>query len=235
MLRLFFAPLLLVSLPAAAGETTLGVGLGGAVDLPDAASTLDGERMAGFGAPSLRVPVRIELTDHVLLRVGARFDLGIGYDRITWTQQINGDTVTFYDDDHRAFLVAGALTTGLDLRCPGDLPVTPIVGASAGVGWFGTYHSLREGAVGIMDPVANDLANPRNIDPYTTQLALVSEVRLGAERALSDRVALGIEIGYSVAFLPARDLEKTLAEYAAQREPYGYNTLSAGVGVTLAL
>ena len=61
------------------------------------------------------------------------------------------------------------LTAGFDVVVPGDLPVSPYVGAVCGA-WIANYHSLGGDTQVLLDPSQNDLDDPGNVDPYTTQV-----------------------------------------------------------------
>lgn len=229
---LLLAPLLVA--PAQAG-VSVGAGVSLSADLPDS-DALDpsGEGYTSFGlGPSLMIPVRLELSPAARLRLTARADYASGSDRVTWTE---GDT-SFYDiDGHSAFLVAGALTLGPELVIPGDLPVNPYLSAGAGLAWVGTYHSFSDPVVvDIMDPELNDLTDSGNVDPYTAQPCFIADLGLGAERELSEGLALWVEVGYSVAFVDKRPLVKTIPQYQAMRSAYGWNALRGGIGVAFRL
>ncbi len=224
--------LLAMLLPASAlAGSSVGVGIAVSVDLPDSASlSEDGKRYTRFSpGPSLQVPVRIELAPAARLRLAARFDFSSGSDRITWSE----GGVRFFDDEgHSAYLAAGALTAGAELAVPGDLPVTPYFGASAGVAWVGTFHSFHEDPiVDILDLEDDDLSDSGSIDPYTAQPCFIADVDLGFERELNEGLALWVEAGYSVAFVDTRPLAKTIPQYEATRSAFGWNAVRVGLGM----
>ena len=206
-----------------------GFGLFGGLDLGDRFS--ETTRFAGGG---LSIPVRLEIHDAVRLRATLRAEMGWGTDRLTWSEEVAGETVRVFDDDHSAILASGALSVGADILLPLGLPIGLYFGAEAGPAWFGTYHVLGGDTVVLLDPEQNDLERPTNVDPYTSQGALLSDVHFGVERVLvEDRLALWFEVGYSIAFVESRGLRKSPAELDAKREAYGYNALRAGVGFWL--
>jgi hypothetical protein len=223
---------MLSALPADAAEVTVGAGLAVAADLSDRVSA----EHTDFGpGPSLQVPVRVALSEHVSFRATGRADLGFGSDRVSWGQVVNGTPVRFYDDDHWAMLAALALTGGVEVELPGALPVTPYLGAELGAAWVGTYHSLGGETQLLLDPAENDLQNPSNIDPYTNQSAVLTDLHAGLSRGFSSRLGGWVEGGYSVAFLSARTLQKAPTDLEARREAYGWNALRLGVGMCVAL
>ena len=215
-----------------ASDASIGVDAGVAIDCADRVS---GD-YAGFKpGPTLGIGFRYQLTSLTRARATLRGAFEQGTDRITWNRTIDGEEVRFYDDDHFTMLVGVGLTAGLDVMVPGDLPVTPYLGGSVGGVWVGTYHSLGGDTQILLDPTQNDLDSESNIDPYTSQMAFISELRLGVQREFGDTVALWFETGYSVAFLGARPLKKTPVELDARREPYGWNSIRLGLGVSFSL
>ncbi|MBN2797994.1 MAG: hypothetical protein JXX28_02490 [Deltaproteobacteria bacterium] len=229
---------LLFALPSIASEGTLsaGVTLALSADQSDAVPLPEGGEPTRFGPGlSLGIPLRLDLTEGVRLRLDGRFDLAAGSDRITWGEPINGEEVRFWDSDHPSYLVGGALLVGVEAYVPSDLPFTPYLGGGVGMAWIGTYHSFHESTAKLMDPEQNDLNDANNIDPYTSQLRPLSELVLGARRPLSEASALNLEVGYALAFLPASDLHGTLAAYNARREAYSWNAIRLALGFTVAL
>ena len=228
--------LLALPLPALAAEPgTLGVGVGAAVvaDLPDAVS---GSHTRFGPGPGLVVPLRYRVAPMARLRLTPRVDFAAGTDRVRWVQEIDGQPTTFYADGHWAGRFGVSLTGGADLFLPVDTgPVAPYLGAELGGAWVTTWHSFDGPSRVLLDPEQNDLDNPRNVDPYTTQATFLTAVHAGAELAVSEGLALWLETGYSVAFLNARPLEKTPPELQATRDPYGWNAFRVGAGVVFRL
>jgi hypothetical protein len=221
-----------VALAAETGDMGVGVGVAMAADLPDKVS----KEYAKFGpGPSLQIPFRYQVAPLARFRASARFDLGVGSNRVHWEQEVNGEDVTLYSDDHWAMFVAGGLSVGADFLLPVDSPLIPYLGAEGGVAWVGNYHSFSGSTQVLLDPEQNDLDDSSNIDPWTGQLTLLTEVHLGGDFALSEGLDLWVETGYSVAFLNARELRKTPEELNATRDPWGWNTLRIGAGVVFAL
>jgi len=220
------------ALAAEAKEAGLGLGVAMSADLPDRVS----KEYAKFGpGPSLQIPFRYQVAPLARLRATVRFDLGVGSDRVHWEQEVNGETLTLYSDDHWAMFVAGGLGVGADFVLPVDSPLLPYLGAEGGVAWVGNYHSFSGSSRVLLDPEQNDLEDPNNIDPWTGQVTLLTEVHVGGDFALSDALDLWVETGYSVAFLNARALRKTPEELEATRDPWGWNALRIGAGVVFEL
>lgn len=219
-----------VAAPAAAAEIDLGVGAALALDLPDRAS----KDYASFGpGPSLLVPLRVGLTEHARLRSTLRADLGFGSDRVTWGVEVDGQQLRVASEDHWAMLAAAGLTVGPEVSLPVSGPVVPYLGAELGAAWVGTYHAFGPDAAILLDPDQNELDNPKNVDPYTTQLALLTDLHAGVSLGAGDGVGGWAELGYSAAYLGARTLNKSPAEIDARREAYGWNPLRLAAGVRI--
>lgn len=222
----------LLAASAFGADLTAGVVVGVSSDLPDIVSA----EYARFGPGlMLQVPLFVEIAPAARLRAALRADLAPGSDRVVWTQTIDGEAVRFYDDDHWAMLGSMALTVGGDFTGPADWPVRPYFGVDGGAARVTTWHSLGGNTQILLDPAQNDLSDPRNIDPYTAQFTWLADVHAGASRDVSDRVALWLEAGYSLAFLDARPLRKTPPELDATRSAYGWNAIRVGLGVGFAL
>lgn len=231
-----------VARAADVGDISIGVGAGVAFDLPDRASTLQaGDPVrtvrTGFGpGPLLRIPFRWQVAPLARVRVDADLSLATGQDVVTWTQQIDGEPVDFFDADHFTMALSAGLSVGADLFVPvGDALIAPYLGADLGGGWMGVYHSFGGRTQVLLDPEQNDLENPNNVDPYTSQAVFLSELHAGAEVAAGTGLAVWLEAGYSVAFVPARDLKKTPTGLNARREPFGYNAVRIAVGLNFSL
>lgn len=214
------------------GDLSVGVGLSVVADLPDTAS---GDHTRFRPGPGLALPLRYQLAPLARIRITPRLDLETGTDRVRWEQEIDGEPTSLYADGHWAALFGVSLSAGADLLLPLDLPVAPYLGAELGVASVTTWHSLGGVTQPLLDPEQNDLENPRNVDPYTTQATFLTELHAGADLPVSDRLAIWIETGYSVAFLNARPLRKTPPELKATRDPYGWNAFRIGGGIVFRL
>lgn len=215
--------------PPARAPLEVGLGAGVSLDLPDRG----GPTRLGPGA-GLEIPVRLPLTPHASLRARARLDYGgAGHDRVSWAVPVDGELVRFHHDDHFTLLLAAGATVGPELTIPLDAPVQPYVAVGAGLAWLGTYHSFGGDTAHLLDPAQNDLDDPTNIDPYTSQLAVLTEAGVGLRT--TGRTRLWGELGYTNAWAAARPLARTPAELDARREPYGWNALRVAAGVAWSL
>ncbi len=200
------------------------------MDLPDKIS----KDYARFGpGPSLQIPIRYALAPSARLRATVRADFGAGKDRVTWGESIDGAEQRFFDDDHFAMFLATGLTVGPEIVIPMRGAVAPYFAAEAGGAWVGTYHSLDGVTQRIMDPAENDLKDAGNIDPYTSQVAFLSDVHVGG--MTTGDIGAWFELGYSMAFVGESDLTKTIAIYNARRSAYGWNAARIGAGVNIRL
>ena len=222
---------LLLAAPAEAmTPSEVGVGLGLAADLADPAS---GEHTRFKPGPTLVVPVRwnlMEEGDHVLLRlrVTGRADLAVGRDQLTWAVGVAGSSLRVSDEDHLAVLTHGGVLLGPEIVLPIQ-EIKPYFGAGAGIGWVGTYHSLSGATAVLLDPEQNDLNNPNNIDPYTSQAVLQTELTIGLD--IDAGQPLFCEVGIGGAWVGERSLKKSPDRVKAKRSAYGWNPLRFTFGV----
>jgi len=87
-----------------------------------------------------------------------------------------------------------------------------------------------------MDPEINDLDASMNLDPYTAQWVTAVGGYLGCRLQPEGRdVALTVEAGYTVSYVPTAAVRRTLPEYQVVRADYGLNVFRLGVGLTLPL
>ena len=206
----------------------MGVQVGGVYDFADQAS---GEHTNfGFG-PTLALTYRLHFAEFARARFGLQSHLATGSDRVTWQVEVDGEPMRLHSDEHFAMVVGAGVTAGFDVMVPKEMAITPYFGGDVGVSWFGTYHSLGGETQVLLDPEQNDLDNPNNVDPYTSQFAWVTEFHFGLEKDFGDRVLVHFETGYQMAFLDSQPLKKASEGYDARREAYGWNALRLGLGV----
>jgi len=200
------------------------------MDMPDRVS----KDYARFGpGPSLQIPIRYSLTSIARVRATVRADMGVGSDRVTWGRQVDGEEQRLFDDDHFAMFLASGVSVGPEVVIPLNGSVQPYFGAEAGIAWVGTYHSFGGVTRTIMDPAQNDLQDSGNIDPYSSQVAFLSDLHAGG--MTSGSVGAWFELGYSIAYVPEAGLNKTLKELNARRAAYGWNATRIGGGVNFRL
>ncbi len=220
--------------PSWAGDrVSLGLGAGVSADLDDRASAGETRFSAG---PSLVVPLRVQLVPSLRFRIDVRLESGFGVDQLTWSQPVDDGALRLTDDDsHGAFLGAVALEGGFDVSLPVQGPAVPYVMGGLGFAVVGNYHALRGGSAVLLDPDQNDLGNPRNVDPYTVQVAALASLGLGVNIRVFERVDLWVETGYAAAFIAPRTLRKTPPELDARREAFAWNPIRAGAGFQVRL
>lgn len=214
---------------ADAGEVRLGIEAGIVKDLPDATSG-DSTRF-GVG-PTLAVPLLVHVAPNARLRAAVSAQMATGSDRVFWSVPVDGQTVELYDDDHWAMAAVGSGTLGMEVLLPLNTDIEVAFGGDVGVSWVGTYHSFSGNTRQLIDPDQNDLDDPNNVDPYTSQVAWRTGVDASVAVPVSERLHLTLRTGYSVAFVNTRPLQKSPAALDAQRAAYGWNPLSVTVGIT---
>lgn len=228
--------LLILALPqtALAADVSVGAALGTTIDLPDATSA---DHTAFGPGGSLLIPVRVELVPGAFVRAALRADVATGSDRVSWAATRGADSVRIAADDHWAMLTAGSLILGLEGRVPEDWPIIPMVGAGLGGAFVGTWHSFGRAEGGadtsfLLDPEQHDLQDPNNRDPYATSFTPIVDMYLGAVVPVGDALEIPIEVGYSVAFIPAATLQTAPPDIDAQRDAFGWNALRIHVGAS---
>jgi hypothetical protein len=214
----------------ALAPSEVGVGIGLVADLPDPASDSHTRFKPG---PSLAVPVRWDLTKEggdVLLRLRAtgRAEFAFGRDQLTWDVGVAGASVRVSDDDHLAVLTHGGLIVGPEIVVPLQ-EVQPYFGVGFGMGWVGTFHSLSGDTTVLLDPDQNDLDNPNNLDPYTSQAVVQTELTIGLDMDAGQ--PLFVELGIGGAWVGERSLRKSPERVDAMRSAYGWNPLRLTAGV----
>lgn len=222
---LMFGFLLAPSL-ASAGELSIGVGVGAALDLPDRVN-IGGDTKLGVG-PGLYIPVRYAFGESVAFRATVRVDSSYGTGSVSWKE---GDRRAYSDEPWTMYL-GPAVTAGFDIAPPGT-SFKPYFGAEAGVAFVNTIQSYGEstGTQQLFDAEQEDLENSNYIDGMSTQPAVMSDLHIGLRGPLSDGVDLWVETGYSLAFVDSAKVKRTPASLDVMHDPYGYNAVRLGVGV----
>ena len=224
---------LVLATTAHAAEVAVGPGVVVGLDMPDKASG----SFTRFGpGPGLHVPVWLGLASHARLRITARAELGVGTDRVSWSLgQVGGEDVRVGSSGHWAMVVAGGLTAGPEIVLPVDGPVAPYLGAEMGVALLNTYHSFGNETAVLLDPRENDLNDPRNVDPFTSNTSFMTDVHAGAVVGGESGPGVWFELGYAAAFVPATELKKAQPSLAARREAFGWNPVRLGAGVRFSI
>jgi hypothetical protein len=235
-MRLALLPLLWLSSSAFAGDLSVGVGAGVAMDLGDAVSH-SYNTPTDFGpGPALFVPVRYSLSDRAFFRATLRADAGWGNDRVTWAQTVDGTDYRYYSDTHWSMLLGTALTIGADAKLSGG-EIAPYLGAELGPARVTTYHSFgpETGTSALLDPEQNELDNSNNVDPFTAQMTLLTDLHLGVMKQGDSGPGFWGELGYHLAYLKEAPLRKTPAAIDATREAYDWNAIRLAAGVSFPL
>jgi hypothetical protein len=217
------------SLALAAEPWRVGVQAAVTRDLPDASLASGGARFdVGAGVV---VPVRYALAPGADVRATLELSGASGADRVEWVEPGAGGPVTWYSDAHWALYTAATLSAGPEFALGGR--VAPYLGAEAGAALVGTWHSFWGDTAPLLDPERNDLDDPDNIDPYTLQAVPAAGAHLGLRVGVPERLALEVELGYTVAFLPAAPLRKSTPALDASRSAYALDVLRLGLGISL--
>jgi hypothetical protein len=231
--------MLLLASAWAAEPVTVGVGAGLGLEMPDSSSSFgllaDCNPETGKAcAPvfHLLVPVRVPLTTHTGLRIGATGVFGVGRDVITW--EVSRDPRLPVEDQRRheivrAFFTSLAATVGPEVRLPVEGNVVPFFATGVGFGFAGTFHSdlQRPDLFDSEVYTAEDLQNPRVLSPYALQPALAGDLALGVTTG-----PVWFELGYQLQYLGSTRLRRTPDSLLARREAFGWNALRLSVGVS---
>lgn len=245
--RVFSAFVLILSAiaPASAfaGGLSVGVGVDASLDLPDPKGTMSYSK--GFAGGGLMIPVRYDLSDFASFRATVRTAFAPGHDRVSWgtpipsTSADEPDEVRRASTEHWAMLAAGGLTIGLEAATK-ETGLSPYFGVETGPVLVNTYHSFDSLSETEQHPLLRDftteeLQSTGTIEPFTSQLALLTDLHAGVRSRGESGLGFWAEAGYATAFLKAKALTRTLPEYNARRDPYGWNALRLGFGVQFAM
>ena len=204
----------------------LAVGVDGGVDLP---GTHDGTAV-GAG-PGLYLPLRIRLAEGADLRVTlAGFGL-FGHDRVEWNEQ----TVDWYSDTHRSVYSAGTATVGGEFGFAPQRAVDPYLGVGAGLGVVGGWHTFSGGTASLRTGSA---ATQRDSLQCVPTLGGDVGIRLNlAPKAQPGGIGVAVEVeaGYSVSFLPEAPLGEVPTAFGASRTAFALDRARMGFGVSFPL
>ena len=137
-----------------------------------------------------------------------------------------------HDDDHFALLAGVGAALGVEVALS-EQALVPYVTASAGPSWIANYHSLGGVTAPLLDPSQNDLKDPGNIDPSTSQLVLAYEAGVGLRR--EGVVAPWVELAWANSYVPEARLRRTPRSADAVRAAWGWNVVRAAAGVAFKL
>ncbi len=145
------------------------------------------------------------------------------------------DTVYWWEDgwhrsdDHWAWIGAVALGAGPSLGWQPRGGLRLGLATTAGVMGIGSFHDFGGSTAYLLDPQQNDLDNPDNLDPYTLQVVPTAEVVASVH--LGKRLAAEVELGYTLALVPAADLSGVPPESSARRTAFALGAVFVAVGV----
>lgn len=208
--------ILALVLPAAlAAEWSLGLQAGLAKDMSAVAALED---PTAFGAgPALLIPLRWTPRPGASWRFALEGSRAGGTDRVVWT---DGDT-GYYSDEDDATYGALRLLTGPELAFVPSSAVTPYLGVGVGGGVVATHHTF-DGAVATLGEAG---------DTRQTTAAAGTWLGLHAGR----KVALEIEAGYCVSFLPQAPLRDVPEALEASRTAWSLDPVRLSAGVSFPL
>lgn len=211
---------------ASAGGWTAGVQAAIVGDPPDAVSQ-------GYYAPggAVAVPLRHTIRPGADIRVALDLAMAGGHDSVSWRE----NDVAFESADHWSMVMAGRIFVGPELAFTPGRPMTPYLGAGIGAGVVANFHSFGDDTSLLLDPEQNALDDPMNVDPWTLSFVPAAEVHGGLRFAVSERVAVEVDLGYTASYIPAAPLRKSPPELDARRAAYALDLARVGVGVTVPL
>lgn len=224
--------LALAGLAAASGGGgwRLGALLGVGWDVPDAALP---EGATFDPGPALTLPVRRALSPGADVRATVDLWGATGRDTVAWTERVGGESLRFVSDAHWTLATVARLGVGPEIVLLPARRVGPYVAADAGVAVVGSWHSFGGDTQALLDPAANDLDDPQNVDPYTIQAVPTAGALVGIRVGSPGKLAWEIELGYTVAFLPSAPLRKTPPALEASRSAYALDVMRLGLGVSI--
>lgn len=216
--------MLLVGLVGAAMASSVGVGLGASLDLPDATPV---ELKTSFWpAPSLFVPVRVDLAPRAALRFDVTGTFAIGRDLVSW-EQPGLDT---YADQIRTLTGMAALGVGPEIRFTEGGPAVPYVAGSVGLVLVHNAHSQMWDHAQLFDPAEydeEDLSSRSTFDPWARTVVPATNLAVGVHLR-----RVFVEGAYDMAYVSAARLQRGTPELKPMRVGYHWNALRLAFGVT---
>lgn len=209
--------------PQAGESFRLGIEVEAGVDL---AGSTDGTD-AGFG-PGLVVPARIRVAQGVDVRLSlGTFGL-LGHDRVEWTEQ----GVEWYSDGHRSIYGVGEGTAGLEFGFAPVSAVNPWLGVQAGARAVAGWHTFGGGTASLRE---GEKATLRDTIQMAPVIGAAVGVRLKSPNTGPRGVAVEVEAGYSVSFLPEVPLGEVPTAFGASRTAFALDRARLGFGVSFPL
>lgn len=217
---------LLFVIPAAsaADDWHLGVAVGGGLD----AGPVDAADGTSFRAgPVMTIPLTWQPRPGVGLRIGVELATAAGHDTVDWTGMDGDAPQAYYSDQHAARYTAERLLVGPEFALLPSALVSPYLGAGVGGGAVQTWHTFEGDTAALVETEGDH--------PSTMQAALAAAGWLGARIGHADGVALEVEAGYCVSFLPEAPLHGAPAALDATRTAWALDLGRLGVGLTFPL
>ncbi len=215
--------LILAAAIAFAASVELGATAGVAGDLADDPPAGDGRASLG---PAGTLRTRLEVGfGAAALRVQVAGLTGPGRDTVYWWED-GWQSST----EHWTWLGGVTVGAGPMVRVPVSRSVQFGAGATAGVMGVGSFHDFGGSTQYLLDPAQNDLDDPDNLDPYTIQA--VPSAEMVASLRLGHGLAAELELGYTLALVPAADLSGTPPESSARRTAFALGAVFIALGVS---
>ncbi len=215
--------LLLVSAALAADPAKLSAGVAAAasMDLP----AVDGLESTHFGpGGTLLIPFRWSVKPGATLRLHLEVGGATGQDRVVWVQEVDGARVGVYAEDQEATYGAARLLFGPEVAAFPRKVVSPYLGVGVGAALVANWDRFGAAAEALQTTTASTLQ-------ATTAVGGQGGVRIGKPGS----VAVELELGYTVSFLPAASLQQAPSDLEASRSPYALDVVRGGVGVSIPL
>jgi len=215
--------LIILAAIAIAASVELGATAGVAADFADEPPAGDGH--ARFG-PAGTLRTRLEVVfGAAALRVQVAGLTGPGRDTVYWWEDGWRSST-----DHWTWLGGVTIGAGPMVRIPLSQSVQVGGGATAGLMGIGAFHDFGGETQYLLDPAQNDLDDPGNVDPYTFQA--VPSAEMVAALRLGRGLAAELELGYTLALVPAADLSGTPPESSARRTAFALGAVFIAFGVS---
>jgi len=224
---------------AAAGGAAFSLGIQAAVS-KDLSDRIRREETAVLGAgPAVVITGRAGLAEAavapggVALRLALESEFSNGTDRLNWSE----GGWRFYDADQPVRVWSNRLLLGPEVQVPvpGDPPLTPYLGASAGGGRLRATQALEGEAASMAQ------AGAANTRQWIAAAGAHGGLRYSIPGSTSTsstgsaRLLVELEVGYTTSFIAPAPLQAADASYEPHRAGFGWNPLRVGLGLSLPL